>query len=170
MPAATKKVGALEITTPTDRDIVMTRTFDAPRTMVWDAHTKPELVRRWLGAMPGWSMTVCDIDLRVGGRYRYAWRHEQGAEMGMGGEFREVRKPERIVHTERFDEAWYPGEALDTVVFTEKNGRTTLTMTVRYESKETRDGVFASPMAEGVATSYDRLEEVLSSSAARTAG
>ncbi len=161
MPGTTKKVGALEISTPNDRDIVMTRTFDAPRTMVWDAFTKPEYVRRWLGAMKGWTMTTCDIDLRVGGKYRYAWRNDNGSVMGMGGEYREVLAPERIVNTEKFDEAWYPGEAVGTVVFIEKNGRTTLTETVRYATKEARDGVIASPMAEGVAASFDRLEELL---------
>ncbi len=141
----------------------MTRTFDAPRTMVWDALTKPELVRRWLGVMRGWTMDVCEIDLRVGGRYRYVWRHEKGAEMGMGGDYREVVHPERIVSTEKFDQAWYPGDATGTAVLTEKGGRTTLSTTVRYESKAARDGVIAGPMAGGVAESYDRLEEMLAS-------
>ena len=168
MPGTTKKVGALEISTPTDRDIVLTRTFDAPRAMVWDALTKPELVRRWLGAMKGWTMVVCDIDLRVGGKYRYVWRGEKGAEMGMGGEYREIVHPERIVNTEKFDQAWYPGEAVGTAVLTETGGRTTLSTTVRYESKEARDGVIASPMAEGVAQSYNMLEELLASEPARS--
>lgn len=168
MPGTAKKVGALEISTPTDRDIVMTRTFDAPRTMVWDALTKPELVRRWLGARNGWTMVTCDIDLRVGGRYRYLWRHDKGTEMGMGGEYREVVQPERVVNTEKFDEAWYPGEAVETTVLTEKGGRTTLTATVRYESKEARDGVIAGPMAEGVAESYDNLEALLASAPSRS--
>ena len=168
MASAPKKVGALEITTPTDLDIVMTRTFDAPRTMVWDALTKPELVKRWLGAMPGWTMPVCDIDLRVGGRYRYLWRHEKGTEMGMGGEYREVVRPERLVNTEKFDEAWYEGEAVGTIVLTEKAGRTTLSETVRYQSKAVRDGVIAGPMAEGVAKSFDKLEELLAAEPVRT--
>ena len=168
MSGTTKKVGALEISTPTDRDIVMTRTFDAPRAMVWDALTRPELVKRWLGAMRGWTMTVCDIDLRVGGRYRYVWRHEKGNEMGMGGEYREVAKPERIVNTEKFDEAWYEGEAVGTIVLTENAGRTTLSETVRYQSKAVRDGVIAGPMAEGVAKSFDKLEELLAAMPAGT--
>ena len=168
MPGTTKKVGALEISTPTDRDILMTRTFDAPRTMVWDALTKPELVRRWLGALEGWTMAVCDIDLRVGGRYRYLWRNAGGAELGMGGEYREVVHPERIVNTEKFDQAWYPGEAVGTAVLTEQGGRTTLATTVRYESKAARDTAIATPMAEGVAKSYDKLEAVLASSTAPT--
>ena len=169
MSATVKKVGALEISTPTDRDVMMTRTFDAPRAMVWDALTRPELVRRWLGAMRGWTMEQCEIDLRVGGRYRYVWRHEAGAEMGMGGEYREVKHPERIVNTERFDTAWYPGEAVGTAVLTEHALRTTLSTTVRYASKEARDAVLATPMADGVAASYDKLEELLAGSPAGSA-
>ena len=163
MSKPAKKIGALEITTPTDREIVMTREFDAPRPMVWDALTRPELVRRWLGALEGWTMTVCDIDLRAGGRYRYVWRNVNGTELGMGGVYREVLHPERIVSTERFDQPWYPGEAVGTAVLTEREGRTTLSTTVQYESKEARDAVIATPMAEGVAVGYDKLEEMLTS-------
>ena len=107
----------LKLTTPSDREIAMTRVFDAPRQLVFDAHTKPDLVRQWLLGPPGWSMPVCEIDLRVGGKYRYVWRHDRdGTEMGMGGVYREIVPPERIVNTEKFDEAWYPGEAVDTLV------------------------------------------------------
>ena len=159
-----KNSATLQITTPNDRDIVMTRVFDAPRRLVFEAHTKPALVRQWLLGPDGWTMPVCEIDLRVGGRYRYVWRKEKtGEEMGMGGEYREVAAPERIVATEKFDESWYPGEAVDTTVFVEKGGRTTVTTTVRYESKEARDGVLRTPMATGVAESYDKLAEVLAS-------
>src|SRR5258706_16283139 len=103
--------GNLKLATRGDREIVMTRTFNAPRTLVFDAFTKPELVRQWLLGPDGWSMPVCNIDLRVGGKYRYVWRHSSGNEMGMGGIFREIVAPERIVSTEKFDEAWDPGEA-----------------------------------------------------------
>ena len=153
-------VGALQISTPSDREITMTRVFDAPRTMVFDAHTKPELVKRWLGVRAGWTMPVCEIDLRIGGAYRYLWRGPQG-DMGMRGVFREVVRPERIVATEVFDEAWYPGEAVDTTVLVEKGGKTTLTLTVLYASKEARDGVIRSPMASGVSESYDKLADLL---------
>ena len=153
----------LKVTAAGDREIVITRAFNAPRNLVFDAHTKPELVKRWLLGPPGWTMPVCEIDLRVGGRYRYVWRNENGTEMGMGGEFREVVRPQRLVATERFDEAWYPGEALDTTVFVEQAGKTTVTLTVQYESREARDGVLKSPMAEGMAGGYDRLEELLAS-------
>jgi uncharacterized protein YndB with AHSA1/START domain len=153
----------LQITTPSDREIAMTRTFDAPRRLVFDAFTRPELIKRWLGVRAGWTMPVCEVDLRVGGKYRYVWRGPKGNDMGMGGVFREIVAPERIVATEKFDESWYAGEAVDTTVFVEKGGRTTVTMAVRYESKEARDGVLATPMATGVAESYDKLAEYLAS-------
>ena len=108
-------------------------------------------------------MPVCEIDLRVGGSYRYVWRHAKGQEMGMGGVFREISPPERIVSTEKFDEAWYPGEAVGTVIFTEQNRRTTLTQTVLYQSAEAREAVLKSPMESGVAAGYNRLEELLTS-------
>jgi uncharacterized protein YndB with AHSA1/START domain len=153
--------GKLQVTTAGDRQIVMTRVFDAPRTLVFDAFTKPELVRQWLLGPPGWSMPVCEIDLRVGGKYRYVWRHTNGNEMGMGGVFREIVPPERIVSTEKFDESWYPGEAVGTVVLTEQGGKTTLTQTILYDSREARDSVLKSPMEQGVAAGYDRLAELL---------
>jgi len=156
-----KDAGKLEITTPSDREIAMTRTFDAPRPLVFEAFTRPELIKRWLGVRAGWTMPVCEVDLRVGGKYRYVWRGPKGNDMGMGGVFREIVAPERIVATEKFDDSWYAGEAVDTTVFVEKGGRTTVTMTVRYESKAARDGVLATPMATGVAESYDKLAEYL---------
>ena len=130
---------------------------------LFDAFTKPELVKRWLLGPPGWTMPVCEIDLRVGGAYRYAWRDANGHEMGMGGVYREMRAPEQLVATERFDEAWYPGEAVGTVVLVEQSGKTTLTQTILYESREARDAVLKTGMERGVAASYDRLAELLPS-------
>ena len=153
----------LQITTPSDREVAMTRTFDAPRRLVFDAFTNPELIKRWLGVRAGWTMPVCEVDLRVGGTYRYVWRGPKGNDMGMGGVFREIVAPERIVATEKFDDSWYAGEAVDTTVFVEQGGKTTVTTTVRYESKEARDGVLATPMATGVAESYDTLAAYLAS-------
>ena len=144
-----------------DCDIVMTRVFDAPRDMVFDALTQPELVQRWLLGPPGWTMPVCKIDLKVGGAYRYVWRNEDGREMGMGGVYREIARPDCLVHTEKFDQAWYPGEALITTILTEKASCTTMTVTMRYESKEARDGILESGMESGVSASYDRLDDVL---------
>jgi uncharacterized protein YndB with AHSA1/START domain len=158
---------ALTITKAGDRDLVMTREFDAPRKLVYDAHTKPDLVRQWLLGPPGWTMPVCDMDVRVGGTYRWVWRKETGgSEMGMGGVSREVKAPERLVSTERFDEAWYPGESLNTLVLIEQGGRTTLTQTMRYESPAAREAVIKSGMEKGVEASYDRLAELLAASAA----
>jgi uncharacterized protein YndB with AHSA1/START domain len=156
--------GNFTISAPGDREILMTRDFDAPRQLVFDAFTKPELVSRWLLGPDGWSMPVCEIDLRVGGRYRYVWRRDKdGKEMGVGGSFREVARPERIVHTERFDEAWYDGESVVTTVFAEQGGRTIVNMTMQLISKEVRDGILKSGMEHGVARSYNRLEEILAS-------
>jgi uncharacterized protein YndB with AHSA1/START domain len=158
------QAATLKLTTPTDREIAMTRVFDAPRKLVFDAFTKPELVKRWLLGPPGWSMPVCEIDLRVGGAYRYVWRNDRdGTTMGMRGVFREIVASERLVSTERFDEAWYPGEAVGTIVFVEQGGSTTVTQTVRYESREARDAVTKSDMERGVTASYDRLADVLAS-------
>ena len=152
----------LRLSTSSEREIVMTRAFDAPRQLVFDALTKPELIKRWLLGPPGWSMPVCEVDLKVGGNYRYVWRHERdGRDMGMGGVFREIVVPKRLVQTEKFDQSWYPGEALATAVLAERKGRTTLTTTVLYESQATRDGILKSGMEKGVAASYDRLEELL---------
>jgi uncharacterized protein YndB with AHSA1/START domain len=155
--------GTLKVTTPSDLEIAMTRVFDAPRRLVFDALTKPELVRQWLLGPPGWTMPVCEIDLRVGGAYRYVWRHANGREMGMGGVFREIVPQERIICTELFDEAWYAGEALVTNVLVEQGGKTTLILTSRFGSRETRDAVLKSGMESGVAVSYDRLEQLLAS-------
>src|SRR6202521_5045420 len=137
-----KNAGTLKLTTPSDRELAMTRVFDAPRRLVFDALTKPELVKQWLLGPPGWSMPVCEIDLKVGGKYRYVWRQDSdGTEMGMGGVYREIVAPERLVSTEKFDEAWYPGEAVGTIVLSEQGGTTTVTQTVLYQSQEARDAV-----------------------------
>src|SRR5262245_1455049 len=154
--------GTLKVTARGDREIVMTRAFDAPRSLVFDAWTKPELLTRWLLGPPGWSMVVCEIDLRVGGAYRFVWRRDHdGHEMGMGGIYQEVVRPERLVATEKFDQAWYPGECLVSTVLIEQGGKTIVTSTGVYDSREIRDGVLKSPMASGVAASYDRLAELL---------
>lgn len=153
--------GNLKITARGEREIVMTRVFDAPRRLVFEAFTRPELLKRWLGVFGGWSLAVCEIDLRAGGRYRWVWRNVDGSEMGVSGVYREVVPGERIVTTERFDQPWYPGEAVGTVVLTEEAGKTTLTQTLLYESREARDGVLKSPMEYGLAQGYNVLDQVL---------
>jgi uncharacterized protein YndB with AHSA1/START domain len=155
--------GKLIVTMPNDREIAMTRVFEAPRRLVFDALTKPELIQQWLLGPPGWSMPICDIDLKVGGAYRFVWRGADGTEMGMGGVYREIVVPALLVVTERYDEPWYPGEALMTNALVEQGGKTTLTLTVRYELPEARDIALKSPMEQGVTASYDRLAELLPS-------
>jgi len=157
---ATEKV---VVTTPTDREVVITRTFDAPRKLIWECHTRPELVRQWLLGPAGWEMPVCRIDLKVGGKYRYEWKNTDGRTMGMGGTFREIDAPARLVANEMFDDDWTGGETTVTQVFDEKTGRTTLTLTVLYASKKARDGAIATGMTSGLDAGYDRLEELAKS-------
>jgi len=163
MTNTVKNIGQLQVTTPSEREIAMTRVFDAPRSLVFDAWTKPELLKRWLGVRGGWTFVVCEVDLKVGGSYRFVWRGPSGTEMGMGGVYREIVRPERLVATEKFDDPWYEGEALDTLVLVEHGGKTTATTTVLYESREVRDAVLKTPMLTGVAESYDKMAEVLAS-------
>lgn len=155
--------GKLQVAARGDNEIVMTREFNAPRGLVFDAFTKPELLKRWLGVFGGWSLAVCEIDLKVGGAYRWVWRNTNGSTMGASGVYREIVPGERVVTTERFDDAWYEGEGLGTVEFVERDGRTTMTQTLRYVSKDARDAVLKSPMEGGVAMSYKKLAEVLAS-------
>jgi uncharacterized protein YndB with AHSA1/START domain len=157
-----KNTGTLKVTTPTDREIVMRRVFDAPRTLVFDAFSKPELLKRWFGPR-GWSLVVCEVDLRVGGGFRFVMRGPDGRDMGMRGVYREIAPPERSVHMESFDD--YPGESQVTAVFVEQEGKTTLTVTVLYPSREVRDIVIKSGMEHGAAESYDKLAELLATSA-----
>ena len=153
----------LKVTTPTDLEIVLTRTFDAPRTLVWEAMSKPELLKQWLFGPPGWVMTTCEDDLRVGGTFRWAWSGPDGIAMAMHGVYREVTPPERVVRTEVFDFGCdaQGGEQLSTLLLQEADSKTNLTLTVLYDSKEARDGALASGMERGVSAGYDRLEEML---------
>jgi uncharacterized protein YndB with AHSA1/START domain len=150
--------GTLKVTTPTDREIVLTRVFDAPAHLVYKAFTDPELLKRWFGPH-GYSLTLCEVDLRVGGEWRYVLKGPDGTTMGMGGVYQEIVPGQRTVHTESFDD--YPGDSVITTVLTEHDGKTTLTATARYESKEVRDAVVDSGMEHGAAETYDRLAELL---------
>ena len=155
---------SFKVSTPTDLTIEIERDFAAPRELVFDAFTKPELVRRWLLGPDGWTMPVCEIDLKVGGRYRYVWHKEKtGQQMGMGGVFKEIARPGKLVATEKFDDAWYPGEALNATTFEQRGEVTKVTLGVSYESKEARDTAARSGMERGMAAGYDRLEGLLSS-------
>jgi uncharacterized protein YndB with AHSA1/START domain len=163
--AAAAKNAGLIVTTRSEREIALTRDFDAPRRLVFDALTTPELLKRWLYGPDGWALAVCEIDLRVGGALRYAWRGPDGREMGLRGVYREIVRPERLVHTETFDEPWSSGETLVTTVLVERRGRTSFTSTLRYESRAARDEAIGSNMEQGAAASYTRLAELLATMA-----
>lgn len=141
-----------------DREIVITRELDAPRELVFDAFTKPELLKKWLFGPPGWSMVVCEMDVRPGGKYRWVWRNTDGREMGMGGVHREVVVPERIVNTQLFDEDWTGGEVIGTMVFKTLGPKTLLTNTLLYASSEARAMAMSTPMADGMEMGYCRLD------------
>jgi uncharacterized protein YndB with AHSA1/START domain len=149
--------GVTTFTTPSDREIVTTRVFDAPRKIVFDAWTSPEHLPHWMGPRD-WTMAVCRIDLRPGGSYRFVWRHPDGAEMGMSGAYREVTPPERLVSTDSWD-GWC--ETLTTLTLSEREGRTTITCTVVYPSKEIRDAALQTAMREGMSAGFERLDDHL---------
>ena len=151
----------VEVQTPSDREVVVTRTFDAPASLVWDAHTKPELLKRWLVGQPGWSMPYCTVDLRVGGKYRYVLKGPQGEEMGFGGIYRELVRPELMASTEIFDQDWTGGETQSSTRFDEASARTKVTVTILYTSKEARDGAIATGMAEGMESGFQNLDALL---------
>jgi uncharacterized protein YndB with AHSA1/START domain len=158
------------VTLPNDRDVVVVRVFDAPRDLVFDALTKPSLLQRWMLGPPGWTMPVCEMDVRPGGKFEWRWRSEKdGSEFGFSGVFREVVRPSRIVHVERFDPGdvgGEMGEALVTTVLTEKNRVTTYTTTIRYESAEVRDAALKTGMTDGMEMSYQKLDELLAATPA----
>ena len=144
-----------------DKSILITRSFAAPRALVFDAMTKPEMMKHWFHGPPGWTLTTCEMELIPGSSYRWAWTNEKGHVMGMGGTVMEVDPPSRLKTTEKFDDAWYEGEAVNTLVLTEQNGVTLMSLTVEYGSTKARDGVLAGPMASGMDASYDRLDQFL---------
>ena len=154
-------VAALTVTTPSEREIVMTRGFAAPRRLVWEAWTKPEHLPRWMLGPEGWTMPVCEIDLRPGGAWRFVWRRADGTEMEMRGEYREVVAPERLVSTESWGGDW--PETLNTLTLAEEDGKTTITEMVLYPSREARDAALKTGMQDGVSLSFDRLAEYLTS-------
>jgi uncharacterized protein YndB with AHSA1/START domain len=152
--------GKTSYATPSDTELTAIRVFDATREMVFDAHTIPEHVQKWLLGPDGWSMPVCELDLKPGGKWRYVWRKDDdGTEMQMSGIFTEVDRPSRYVFTERWGDEW--PETINITEFTEKNGRTTMKLTVKYPSKEIRDKAMATGMTGGMDTSYDRLDTLL---------
>lgn len=170
----------LKVSTPSDREIVMTRSFDAPRKLVWEAMTKPDLVQKWMFTPPGWSWAECKMDTRVGGKFRWAWNGPNGQiALTIWGENKEVTPPVKVVHTERMEmgpgagacgnesgsessgQCADPWELLATIELDEQGGKTHLKMTLKFPSKEARDGALASGMEHGVSAGYDTLEDLL---------
>jgi len=147
-----------KVTTTSDTDVCLTRLFDAPRALVFDAMTKPEHIARWWGQLgAGYSVPVCEVDLRVGGKWRFVNRHPKG-EVAFHGEYREITPPDRLVYTELMEP--YPDGSLVTTTFADEAGKTRVTVIASYPSKAIRDMVLSSGMERGAAASYDRLEDV----------
>lgn len=165
--------GRLEVTLPSDTEIVMKRSFAAPRDLVFQALTRPEHISRWFGQAPrraenpmlaGWSMPVCEVDLRPGGGWRYVLRGPAGEEMVLRGEYIEVVPPQRIVTTEFFEGAEFEpmgGGTVNTMLLEEREGRTLLTISAVYKSREARDSALRTGMEEGAAETFERLQEYL---------
>ena len=158
---------AAQVTLPSDREVEVTRSFRAPRALVYEAYTTPELMKRWLLGPPGWSMPVCEMDVREGGRFRWRWRSdEDGTEFGFHGEFLEVDAPALLRSTEFYDPGDIGGSMGDepahvTVRFDESDGITTMTTLIAYESKEDRDAAMATGMTDGMEMSYQLLDRLL---------
>lgn len=148
-----------EFSTPSDLEFVATRVFDAPQKLVWEAYTDPRHVPQWMLGPEGWTMPVCEIDLRPGGAWHFVWRREDGTEMEMRGEYREVSPYDRLVSTESWGPEW--PETVNTLLLTESDGNTTITSTVRFPSREARDAAMATGMTDGMTVSFDRLADLL---------
>ena len=157
-----------QVSLPSDREVLVTRSFHAERELVWEAYTTPELVKRWLLGPPGWTMPVCEMDVRPGGTFRWLWRSEEdGKQFGFHGRFTEVERPTKIRHTESYDPGdiggnmGEAGEATVTLTLTEKGGVTTLWTLIDYGSREARDAAMSTGMTDGMEMSYQKLEELL---------
>jgi uncharacterized protein YndB with AHSA1/START domain len=156
---ASARTGVTHYATPSDREVVITRVVDAPRRLVFEAYTTPRHLQQWLLGPEGWTMPICELDARPGGQWRYVWRKGDGREMTLSGIVKEFQPPERVVTTERWGPEW--PETLNTVVFTESLGQTTITITVRYPSKEARDAALQTGMKEGMDQGFARLDQLL---------
>ncbi len=153
----------MKISKPSDHELMLSRSFVAPRSAVFDALTNPAVLTQWMLGPAGWTMPTCENDLRVGGKFRFKWRHADGREMGVSGVYREVEPPQRLTNTELFDDDWTGGETLVSVGLAELQGVTTLSQTIRYSSPAARDGALAIGMLDGITASYERLEKLLQS-------
>jgi len=154
--ATAQQVGVTTVTTPSDREVLITRVVDAPRALIFEAWTSPKHLPHWMLGPKGWTLPVCEIDLRPGGKQRFVWRRENGTEMEIRGEIREVSPPERFVATESWGKDW--PETVNTLVLTEQDGKTTIALTMLYPSKEARDAAMKTGMKDGISESFDRLD------------
>ena len=162
-----------QVTLPSDREVRVTRQFSAPRQLVYDAHTKPELVQKWMLGPPGWDMPVCEMDVRPGGKYRWQWKSQQdGKQFGFFGTFTEVDGPAHLAHDEYYDPGDIGGSmpvgdpCVVSLDLKEQNGVTTLVCNMRFASKETRDGAVATGMTDGMEIGYARLDDMFKAKAA----
>jgi uncharacterized protein YndB with AHSA1/START domain len=154
---------ATTLTTPSDREIVVTRVVNAPRRLVFEVYTNPKHVPHWMTGPAGWTMPICEIDLRPGGAWRFVWRHDDGSEMAMQGLYKEIVPPERLISTE----SWggdFP-ETLNTLLLSELDGKTTITQQMLFPSKEARDAALKTGMLEGMSRTFERLDEYLTTMA-----
>lgn len=157
-----------QVSLPSDTEVRVTRDFKGPRKLVWQAHTDPQIFQRWIGGYPGWTMPVCEMDVRSGGKYRWRWRHEENnQEFGFFGEFREVEAPALLVQAEYFDPGTMGGAmddsapTLNRTTFTEANGITTLVTLIKYVSKDARDAALSTGMTDGMEISFARLDTIV---------
>ena len=152
---------SIDVTMPSECEIAIQRYFNVPPQQVFEGYTRPDYVERWLLGGEGFAVVTCEIDLRVGGEYRYRWRSEGGEQLGVRGVYREIEEPRLLVFSESFDEPWYPGDGLVSLLFEEQGDGTLLTELHRYGSSEARDAVLASGATREAAAGFDRLEELL---------
>lgn len=153
------RTGVTTLSTPSDHEVAITRVFEAPRRLVFECWTSCEHLKHWMLGPPGWTMPVCEIDLRPGGKFRFVWRKADGVEMEIPGVYQEIAPPDRLVSTESWGAEW--PETINTLVLSEHGGRTTATLTIRYPSKDARDAALGTGMKEGMDQSYDRLDAYL---------
>lgn len=172
----TTMIKPAEVSLPSDTEVRVTRGFKAPRALVWRAHTEPSLLRRWMSGMPGWSMPVCEMDVRPGGKYRWGWRSDaDGSGFGFFGEFKEVDAPAAMAQEEYFDPGNVSGDvtgdmpvnspSINRTTFTEKNGITTVVVLIDYGSQEARDAAVSTGMTDGMEMSYGTLDTLLAEQA-----
>lgn len=154
-------MSALTVTLPSDRELAVTRSFAAPRTLVFDCWTREDLVKQWLSGPPGWSFATCIIELKVGGQYRFVWKDQGGNTLGLTGTFREIAAPRRLVSTELFDQDWTGGETRVSIELAENAGTTAMKQTIFYSSKAARDNAASSGMTQGMEMGFQKLAEFL---------